>query len=131
MGNVERYTVRARHGACLIHKVGDDFSSIATNPYKEPTAGRIYSVQFSRRAAFIAEHSAPHIGESMANTYDLAAKFAVVTGAARGIGRTIAELLLDSGCHVTIWDKSPADVRGATSVLVDITQPDQIVAAVA
>src|SRR5262245_59544480 len=67
----------------------------------------------------------------MPNTYDLAAKSAVVTGAAKGIGRAIAELLLDSGCHVTIWDKSPADVRGATSVLVDITQPDQIVAAVA
>lgn len=67
----------------------------------------------------------------MPNTYDLAAKSAVVTGAAKGIGRSIAELLLSSGCDVTIWDENPADVPGATAMLVDITQPDQIAAAVA
>lgn len=67
----------------------------------------------------------------MPNTYDLAGKSAVVTGAAKGIGRAIAELLLASGCDVTIWDKNPADVPGATSMLVDITKPDQITSAVA
>ena len=66
----------------------------------------------------------------MPNTYDLAGKSAVVTGAAKGIGRAIAELLLANGCAVTIWDANPADVPGATSVLVDITDPAQIALAV-
>lgn len=67
----------------------------------------------------------------MPNTYDLAGKSAVVTGAAKGIGRAITELLLTSGCDVTIWDENPADMPGTTATLVDITQPDQIAAAVA
>lgn len=67
----------------------------------------------------------------MANTYDLAGKFAIVTGAAKGIGRAIANLLLANGCEVTVWDANPADVANATAVLVDITQPTQIAAAVA
>jgi 3-oxoacyl-[acyl-carrier protein] reductase len=60
------------------------------------------------------------------NTYDLAGKTAVVTGAARGIGRAIAELPIASGCAVSIWDTNPADVLGAASVLVDVTDPTQI-----
>lgn len=65
----------------------------------------------------------------MSNTYDLAGKNAIVTGAAKGIGRAIAELLLANSCRVTIWDASPSNVSGATSIQVDITQPAQIAAA--
>ena len=67
----------------------------------------------------------------MGNTYDLVGKFAVVTGAAQGIGRAIAEILLANGCRVLIWDTQKADVAGAESALVDITQPVQIALAVA
>jgi 3-oxoacyl-[acyl-carrier protein] reductase len=67
----------------------------------------------------------------MPNTYDLAGKNAIVTGAAKGIGRAIAELLLANGCDVTIWDASPSEVPGATSTRIDVTQAAQIAAAVA
>ena len=66
----------------------------------------------------------------MPNSYDLAGKNAIVTGAAKGIGRAIAELLLANGCDVSIWDMSTAAVSGATSIQVDITQPTQVAAAV-
>jgi 3-oxoacyl-[acyl-carrier protein] reductase len=66
----------------------------------------------------------------MANTYDLAGKYAIVTGAGQGIGRATAELLLGSGCDVMAWDARPCDLPGARSIQVDITQPSQIAAAV-
>jgi len=65
----------------------------------------------------------------MANTYDLAGKTAIVTGAAKGIGRAIAEILLANGCDVLIWDANVSDLLGVRSVQVDITQPDQVAAA--
>lgn len=67
----------------------------------------------------------------MPNTYDLGGKSAIVTGAAKGIGRAIAELLVANGCTVTIWDANQADVPGATSTLVDITDPAVIASAAA
>ena len=66
----------------------------------------------------------------MPNTYDLADKCAVVTGAAKGIGRAIADLLLANGCEVVIWDTNSADVPGASSVVLDIRQANHIEEAV-
>jgi len=62
----------------------------------------------------------------MGNAYDLAGKFAIVTGAAKGIGKAVAELLLASGATVHIWDQHEAAVAGAHSSVVDITRADEI-----
>jgi 3-oxoacyl-[acyl-carrier protein] reductase len=66
----------------------------------------------------------------MPNTYDLAGKYAIVTGGAKGIGQAIAQILVASGCDVMIWDAKPSDVAGAMSLRVDVTQPAQIAAAI-
>jgi 2-dehydro-3-deoxy-L-rhamnonate dehydrogenase (NAD+) len=62
----------------------------------------------------------------MGNTYDLEGKFAIVTGAARSIGRAIAELLRKSGATVVSWDLDPAPVNGMRSFIVDVTNPQSI-----
>ena len=67
----------------------------------------------------------------MPNTYDLHGKFAVVTGGAKGIGRAIAELLVASGATVRIWDANPAQVQGASTDVVDITDGADVAAALA
>lgn len=62
----------------------------------------------------------------MSNTYDLKGKSAIVTGAAKGIGKAIAELYLQSGADVAIWDLIAANVPGARSLIVDVTSADSI-----
>jgi len=65
----------------------------------------------------------------MPNTYDLSGRTAIVTGGARGIGKAIVELLVASGATVRIWDASAADVSGASSEIVDITDSAAIASA--
>jgi 2-dehydro-3-deoxy-L-rhamnonate dehydrogenase (NAD+) len=65
----------------------------------------------------------------MPNTYDLAGKFAIVTGAAKGLGRAIAERLLESGAEVVAWDAAAVDLPGIRSAVVDVTNPAQIAGA--
>ncbi|MCW5623642.1 MAG: SDR family NAD(P)-dependent oxidoreductase, partial [Burkholderiales bacterium] len=70
------------------------------------------------------------------NRIDLSGRSAVVTGAARGIGFSIAQRLMDSGAHVALWDvDKPAldTARKTLSVLgtvlavpVDITDQQSV-----
>ena len=68
-------------------------------------------------------------------------KVALVTGAASGIGKRIAEVLADNGAHIAIADinqaaadTAAAEIRArgvkATTVLMDVTNEDQVEAGV-
>lgn len=71
------------------------------------------------------------------NRIDLDGKVAIVTGAAQGIGRAIAERLLESGAQLWLWDTDEAglaDTAGqlgeyAHALHVDVSVPDDVAAA--
>jgi len=65
----------------------------------------------------------------MAVRYNFSGRTAVVTGAARGIGRRTAEKLRDAGAQVWAWDLAPRQVDGIQSRSVDIRDRDQIATA--
>jgi 3-oxoacyl-[acyl-carrier protein] reductase len=71
------------------------------------------------------------------NQIDLEGRTAVVTGAAQGIGRAVAERLRSGGARIAIWDRdadlarTAAEELGGHPVAVDQTDADAVVEAAA
>jgi 3-oxoacyl-[acyl-carrier protein] reductase len=57
-------------------------------------------------------------------------KVVVVTGAASGMGRAIAELFTAEGAKVAATDRDPANLPGEGSWPLDVTDPEQIASVV-
>lgn len=53
-------------------------------------------------------------------------RVALVTGASRGIGARIAEVLRDAGYRVASFDRSDETIDGVLGVACDITKPEQV-----
>lgn len=54
------------------------------------------------------------------NTFDLAGKIAIVTGASRGIGAEIAKLLATHGAHVIVSSRKQADCESVVDEIVGL-----------
>jgi 3-oxoacyl-[acyl-carrier protein] reductase len=75
------------------------------------------------------------------NEFDLKGRRAVVTGAAQGIGRAIAERFVASGARVALWDVDADEAAGTARALagrgevmvaaVDVSSLEQVTAATA
>jgi len=59
-------------------------------------------------------------------TYDFRGRAAIVTGGARGIGRSIAEKLRDAGADVFVWDLREPDFAGVSFAHVDVSQTSSV-----
>jgi 3-oxoacyl-[acyl-carrier protein] reductase len=66
----------------------------------------------------------------MAVAYDFSGRTAVVVGGAGGIGRAVVRRLGSAGARVWSWDIVPLELPDVRSVLVDVTQGEQIAGAV-
>lgn len=59
-------------------------------------------------------------------SYNMSGATAVVTGAARGIGRAVARKLRQSGATVWGWDVHRGEADGVRWAQVDVTDPEQV-----
>ncbi|MGZ8620379.1 MAG: SDR family NAD(P)-dependent oxidoreductase [Actinomycetota bacterium] len=67
----------------------------------------------------------------MIHVEGLDGRVAVVTGAARGIGRRIAELLAANGARVAAMDINPTDLEGVLGIECDVSEETSVDAAFA
>jgi gluconate 5-dehydrogenase len=69
--------------------------------------------------------------------FNIRGRAALVTGSTRGIGRALADGLVEAGCTVVVHGRSAesvaaaADELGAQGVAFDVTDPDAVIAGVA